>query len=192
MDAECSTARRRVNKYLLTGGAGCGLLPRMPTHSPLHVLGFVAALSALLWWMTRARREADDLPTWAWGQIASLPDPPRPRPRLVYLAGPLSAWPGMPTDAHLALATAAYLRLVEAGVPTYCPHLSAYIPSAETRVSYEDWMTHDLRVLDACSHVALLDGWERSPGAMRERAYALRKGIPVVRVGVLLADEAIG
>ena len=46
--------------------------------------------------------------------------------------------------------------------------------------SYEDFMAEDLRALRSCTHIALLEGWENSPGARRERAEAERLGLAIM------------
>ena len=46
--------------------------------------------------------------------------------------------------------------------------------------SYEDFMAEDLRALRSCTHIALLEGWESSPGARREKAEAERNGLAIM------------
>ena len=46
--------------------------------------------------------------------------------------------------------------------------------------SYEDFMAEDLRALRSCTHIALLGGWENSPGARRERSEAERLGLAIM------------
>ena len=45
--------------------------------------------------------------------------------------------------------------------------------------SYEDFMAEDLRALRSCTHIALLEGWESSPGARREKAEAKSLGLAI-------------
>jgi hypothetical protein len=46
--------------------------------------------------------------------------------------------------------------------------------------TYEDFMAEDLRALRSCTHIALLEGWESSPGAKREKAEAERLGFAIM------------
>ena len=46
--------------------------------------------------------------------------------------------------------------------------------------TYEDFMKVDLVALKNCTHIALLEGWEKSPGAKREKAEAERLGLEIM------------
>lgn len=48
------------------------------------------------------------------------------------------------------------------------------------KASYEDFMKADLKALSGCTHIALLEGWENSNGALREKAEAKRLGLEVM------------
>lgn len=48
------------------------------------------------------------------------------------------------------------------------------------KASYEDYMKADLKALSGCTHIAMLDGWECSNGAKREKAEAERIGIEIM------------
>ncbi len=91
---------------------------------------------------------------------------------LAYLSGPITACNGRSVEQHIATAVDAYLRLIAAGIPTFCPHLSAAFPSAAA-VDYETWMDYDFAVLSRCTHLVMLPHWEESSGCLREREYAL-------------------
>lgn len=97
---------------------------------------------------------------------------------LVYISGPLTPKNNRSLEANVAAAVTAYLQLIAAGIPAFCPHLSAIAPGAFD-IDYEAWMAYDLAVLDRCTHVLTLDGWKDSAGALREVARAHEKGIPV-------------
>ena len=43
-------------------------------------------------------------------------------------------------------------------------------------------MKADIKALGACTHIALLEGWETSAGAKRERAEAERLGLEVMQL----------
>ena len=46
---------------------------------------------------------------------------------------------------------------------------------------YEDFMLRDLEALRSCTCIAMIAGWEESPGAQREKAEAERLGLEVIR-----------
>lgn len=48
------------------------------------------------------------------------------------------------------------------------------------KASYEDYMKADLNALSGCTHIAMLDGWEDSNGAKREKAEAERLDIEIM------------
>ena len=58
--------------------------------------------------------------------------------------------------------------------------LSEIVLKRKPDATYEDFMAEDLRALRSCTHIALLEGWESSPGARREKAEAERLGLEVM------------
>lgn len=106
---------------------------------------------------------------------------------MIYLSGPITARHGRTVAQNVDNATAVYLRFVQAGVPVYCPHLGADRADCQA-VPYEAWMAYDLAVLDGCSGLLTLPGWEDSPGAVREVAHAITRGVSVFH----REEDAIG
>ena len=98
----------------------------------------------------------------------------------VYLSGPISKQsPDLLPEGFVAAALPVFFDLVNAGIPAFCPQLTGMFPSAYREVEYETWMAYDFAVIDRCTHVLMLDGWERSKGAERERRYAIERGLMV-------------
>ncbi len=58
--------------------------------------------------------------------------------------------------------------------------LSAIVLERNPDATYEDFMKEDLKALSGCTHIAMLEGWETSPGARRERNEAKRLGLKIV------------
>ena len=58
--------------------------------------------------------------------------------------------------------------------------LSAEVQREKENPTYEDYMQKDLEALRTCTHIAMLEGWESSPGARRERAEAERLGLEIM------------
>ena len=54
--------------------------------------------------------------------------------------------------------------------------LSAVVLERKPNATYEDFMAEDLKAISKCTHIAMLEGWETSPGAKREKAEAERLG----------------
>ena len=59
-------------------------------------------------------------------------------------------------------------------------NLSEIVLQRNPNASYEDFMREDLRALRSCTHIALLEGWETSPGARKEKAEAERLGLEIM------------
>ena len=98
---------------------------------------------------------------------------------LVYVSGPITATEHGTVEEHVAAALRVYLALVTRGVPAVCPHLSALYPSAWA-LGWDTWMAYDCAVIDRCTHVLLVPGWETSRGARAEKAYAEQIGVRVL------------
>lgn len=45
---------------------------------------------------------------------------------------------------------------------------------------YEDFLVRDLEALSTCTHIVMLEGWETSAGARREKAEAERLGLEIM------------
>jgi hypothetical protein len=111
------------------------------------------------------------------------------RPRLVYLSGPITARDGVSVEENVTEALKVYLRCVQHGIPTICPHLSGIFPSAWTAVTYEQWMDFDFRMIAHCTDMVMLPMWRTSPGACREKAFAESIGVKVHQSWVEWAAE---
>lgn len=101
------------------------------------------------------------------------------RAAFVYLSGPISPKNGRSVEANIATAVDMYLRCLAAGIPTFCPHLSAAFPSAHTAIPYRKWLAFDFAVIDRCTHLLMLDTWQESNGAIEEHGYAYSLGKPI-------------
>jgi hypothetical protein len=113
------------------------------------------------------------------------------RDLFVYICGPISAAHGRLVEEHVTAGLRAHLDLARAGIPSYCPQLGAAFVSAHA-VDYEQWIQLDFAILDRCTHVMLLDGWQQSAGARREVDYV--QGLPDdgrVRPVIVESIEAI-
>lgn len=58
--------------------------------------------------------------------------------------------------------------------------LSEIVLERKPDANYEDFMAEDFKAISRCTHIALLEGWEDSPGARREKAEAERLGLEVM------------
>ena len=58
--------------------------------------------------------------------------------------------------------------------------LSAVVLERKPDATYEDFMAEDFKAIGKCTHIAMLEGWENSPGARREKREAERLGLEVM------------
>ena len=59
--------------------------------------------------------------------------------------------------------------------------LGEQILALHPEATYEDFMLRDLEALATCTAIALISGWEQSPGAQREKAEAERLGLEIMQ-----------
>ena len=59
-------------------------------------------------------------------------------------------------------------------------NLSEIVLQKKPDATYEDFMREDFKAISGCTHIALLEGWETSTGAKREKAEAKRLGLEIM------------
>lgn len=86
----------------------------------------------------------------------------------VYISGAITG-----TDDYMERFARAEGMLADAGYSVINPAaVNAMLPQDMT---YEEYMAHDMFLMDMCDAVYMLAGWEQSRGANREYGYALAK-----------------
>lgn len=97
--------------------------------------------------------------------------------RKVYLSGPIT---GVDVKEYHAKFERAEEFYKAAGFEVVNPvKISDEILAKNLNAKYEDFMKADLQALKGCSHIAMLDGWEKSNGARIEREEATLSGMQV-------------
>lgn len=93
--------------------------------------------------------------------------------KTIYISGPMSGI----EDLNRSAFESAEQKIREMGHIALNPHR---FPQLET---YEDYLLLDLEIIAmAADAIALLPGWENSPGSKRELAVAIQKGIEVMLI----------
>lgn len=99
----------------------------------------------------------------------------------VYLSGPITSPTPEGLRANIAKGAAMAKRIWELGPDfgVHCPHLNSDFEGAE-KIPHEQYMRFDLRMLEACDVVVMIDGWHASKGACEEHKHAVIEGIPII------------
>lgn len=97
-------------------------------------------------------------------------------PAVIYVSGPFSAETREGEAANIRAASAWSTHLCELGFAPICPHTNIRDIG---RLDYEGIMAVDLALVRRSNALFMLPGWEKSPGAVRERDLALSLGVPV-------------
>lgn len=96
----------------------------------------------------------------------------------VYLSGKIT---GLSEEVYTKTFAKAEQHYKTCGFEVVNPvHLSEIVLLSKPDADYEDFMAEDIKALRGCTCIALLDGWEDSPGAQREKAEAERLGLEIM------------
>ena len=97
---------------------------------------------------------------------------------IVYLSGKMT---GLEESVYTEKFRNAELFYRACGYEVVNPcNLSEIVLKRKPNATYEDFMAEDLRALRSCTHIAMLEGWESSAGAKREKAEAERNGLAIM------------
>ena len=97
----------------------------------------------------------------------------------IYLSGPIT---GLSEQEYTARFARAQRHYESAGYEVVNPvTIGQELRQGNPEVTYEDYMKHDLEAMRDCTHIALLEGWENSPGANREKQEADRLGLEIMQ-----------
>lgn len=96
---------------------------------------------------------------------------------VVYIAGPFRGPSAWAIEQNIRRAEELALAVWRSGMAALCPHTNTrfFQGAAADHV----WLDGDLELLKRCDAVLLVPGWERSQGAMAERAHAFEWNLPV-------------
>ena len=103
--------------------------------------------------------------------------------KIVYIAGPYGDSGGyLAIERNIARAREAAVFLAERGIGFFCPHLNSAHFECIIEQPTEFWYEMDLRLLDACDAILMVEGWQNSNGARAELERAQRLGLPVLHI----------
>ena len=97
----------------------------------------------------------------------------------IYLSGKIT---GLPCEEYTRNFQRAEQHYKSAGFEVINPvKIGEALLKLHPEATYEDFMLRDLEALQSCTHIALISGWENSPGAAREKAEAERLGLEIMQ-----------
>lgn len=94
---------------------------------------------------------------------------------LLYLSGPITPRNGYTFEQNREVIEPIFFECIRMGIPAFAPHFQ---PQG-AMIGYETWMEYDFAVLKRCTHILMCPRWQESPGALRERAFAISAGIQI-------------
>lgn len=97
--------------------------------------------------------------------------------RIAYICGPITAANAYEQELNVRRAEAVYVALCKAGIPAICVHPGSRFTGG--LLTHEQWMDLCLPLLDLCTDLVCVDGWELSKGSKIEIAHANLCDIPV-------------
>lgn len=95
---------------------------------------------------------------------------------IVYISGKYSG----EVQENIEAARQMAVTLIEQGYTPLTPHLNtANFDTLTDKLKYEDYIEHDLILLERVDCVLMLPGWIKSRGAQIEHQYAMKNNIPI-------------
>lgn len=101
--------------------------------------------------------------------------------RIVFIAGPyFSGGDPERIEYNIRYAEQYEIALANRGIGFFCPHKHTEHFEIKAKAPEQFYYELDMAFLErACDALLAIPGWENSPGARREVAYARERGIPV-------------
>jgi len=100
---------------------------------------------------------------------------------IIYLSGKYSG----DVKKNIQDARTVAASLWEIGYTVHCPHCNTANFEDLCSASYYDYIRGDLEILARCDAMVLLEGWQESKGAVTERAFAEKIGMPIYEYPLL-------
>jgi len=95
---------------------------------------------------------------------------------LIYVSGPYSTGD---IDENIQASRQVAIKLWEMGHAVICPHTNTAHFEQDCTATYEQYIWGDLLIVSRCDAMVMTCGWGESPGANKERDYAIQLNIPV-------------
>lgn len=106
---------------------------------------------------------------------------------LIYLSGPISSDNEIGIYKNIVKAAEICALLRIEGYSVICPHTSSMFHGS--MLDHDKWIKQDIRQLQVCTKMFLMEGWEYSVGCNKEIDFALKNNIPIY--DVFLANNKV-
>lgn len=98
---------------------------------------------------------------------------------LVYVSGPYRGTDDAEVEQNIRSARLVAMELWKLGHAVICPHANTSRFELECDLIPATYIVGDLAMIARCDALVMIQGWERSEGAVTEKAHAERLGIPI-------------
>lgn len=110
--------------------------------------------------------------------------------KLIYIAGPFRAPDQWKQFQNIRRAETLAFEVWKLGAVAICPHLNTM--HFQDALPDKVWLEGDLEIVRRCDAMIMVDGWEDSRGAMKEKTLAHKLGIPVFFKGEYSSPQWYG
>lgn len=102
--------------------------------------------------------------------------------KLIYTAGKYSDATLNLTKKNIQKAKEMSLEIWSLGAGAICPHLNSYLfdYKNQTTATWKDFLDADIKMIDGCDAIYMVNGWKNSKGAITEYEHAKKSHIKVI------------
>lgn len=98
---------------------------------------------------------------------------------IIYVSGKYTDSSKDKIERHIAKAREESIKIWEAGGIALCPHLNTMHFEEDCKCTYNDYLEGDIRLLEGCDGIYMVEGWKDSEGAKIELKEAKKLGMYV-------------
>ena len=94
---------------------------------------------------------------------------------MIYISSAYTNADPLEVEKNVAKARAVAQEIIHLGALMFCPHTHSH---GFLGLTHSEWLTLDLKVLNVCDAILMVNGWQKSKGATMEWQFAQLHGIP--------------
>ena len=102
--------------------------------------------------------------------------------KLIYTAGKYSDSTLFLTKKNIKKAKAISIEIWDLGAAAVCPHLNTYLfdYGNQTTATWKDYIEGDLKIIEGCDALYMVNNWKNSKGAIKEYNFAKKRHIFII------------